>query len=159
MSTKTKLIHSQRTRSTQGGFQKLTMSLPCQHLSNLPVADLLFSSPCMSSDLIELDPFSGAKEIPLEYNCPRCRHKRNIEHTIFKKAGQNRLWLQQTFRLHDASTYPNLTLALFVSAPTQNYHPVTHSSCVHPQTLSGPGRTRASSSLPPYVRLQMALHN
>ena len=68
MSTKTKLIHSQRTRSTQGGFQKLTMSLPCQHLSNLPVADLLFSSPCMSSDLIELDPFSGAKEIPLEYN-------------------------------------------------------------------------------------------
>lgn len=64
MSTKTKLIHSQRTRSTQGGFQQLTMSLPCQHLSNLPVADLLFSSPCMSSDLIELDPFSGAKEIP-----------------------------------------------------------------------------------------------
>lgn len=64
MSTKTKLIHSQRTRSTQGGFQQLTMSLPCQHLSNLPVADLLFSSLCMSSDLIELDPFSGAKEIP-----------------------------------------------------------------------------------------------
>jgi len=65
MSTKTKLIHSQRTRSTRGGFQQLTMSLPCQHLSNLPVADLLFSSPCMSSDLVELGP---CQRNTLKYN-------------------------------------------------------------------------------------------
>lgn len=158
MSTKTKLIHSQRTRSTRGGFQQLTMSLPCQHLSNLPVADLLFSSPCMSSDLVELGP---CQRNTLKYNVQGAAINGALNIT-FLRVGQNRLRLQQTFRrlrLNDVGTNPNPTLALFASAPTQKYHPVIHSSCVHPQTLSDPGRTWASSSLLPYVRLQMTLHN